>query len=207
MSILLRKELEIPVNKQVFWTDSEVALGCIRNLSKRFKLLVANRAVLIKDHSDKSQWHYISSKQNPVDYASRGTDVCDDDNVKRWYLGPQFLWEPETTWDDNKIIPQVNEKDPELKKEFIVCVATKSVGVWKALENRIPDWSRMVRVVALVIKFKEILLSKINQHSIIRNIKCVTLLNTSLLEEAKTRLIKMVQQQSFKDELQCLKSV
>ena len=94
-----------------------------------------------------------------------------------------------------------------MKKEFVVCVATKSVGVWKALENRIPDWSRMVRVVALVIKFKEILLSKINQHSIIRNIKCVTLLNTSLLEEAKTRLIKMVQQQSFKDELQCLKSV
>ena len=75
MSILLRKELEIPVNKQVFWTDSEVALGCIRNESKRFKLFVANRAVLIKDHSDKSQWHYINSKQSPVDYASRGIVV------------------------------------------------------------------------------------------------------------------------------------
>ena len=27
MSILLREELEIPVNKEVFWTDSEVVLG------------------------------------------------------------------------------------------------------------------------------------------------------------------------------------
>ena len=42
MSILLRKELEIPVNKEVFWTDSEVVLGYIRNESKRFKLFVAN---------------------------------------------------------------------------------------------------------------------------------------------------------------------
>ena len=31
MSILLRKELEIPVNKEVFWTDSEAVLGYIRN--------------------------------------------------------------------------------------------------------------------------------------------------------------------------------
>ena len=97
MSILLRKELEIPVNKEVFWTDSEVVLGYIRNESKRFKLFVANRVEFIKDHSDKSQWHYISSKQNSKDYASRGIDVCNDDKVKRWYLGQQFLWEPETT--------------------------------------------------------------------------------------------------------------
>ena len=162
---------------------------------------MANRVEFIKDHSGKSQWHYISSKQNPKDYASRGIDVCNDDKVKRWYLGQQFLWEPETTWDDTKIIPLVNEKDPELKKEFVVCVATKSVDVLTALENRISDWSRMVRVVALVIKFKEILLSKINQQSIIRKVKSATLLNTSLLEEAKTRLIKMVQQRSFEDEL------
>ena len=46
--------------------------------------------------------------------------------MKRWYLGPQFLWETEVTWNDSKIIPPVNEKDPELKKEFAVCVATDS---------------------------------------------------------------------------------
>ena len=31
MSILLRKELEIPVTKEAFWTDSEVLLRYIRN--------------------------------------------------------------------------------------------------------------------------------------------------------------------------------
>ena len=72
-----------------------------------------------------------------------------------------------------------------MKKEFVLCFATKSVDVLTALENRISDWSRMVRVVALVIKFKEILLSKINQHSIIRKVKCATLLNISLLKKQK----------------------
>ena len=47
----------------------------------------------------------------------------------------------------------------------------------------------------------------INIDSIIRKVKYATLLNTSLLEEAKARLIKMVQQWSFKDELRWLKSV
>ena len=54
---------------------------------KSSNYLVANRVEFIKDHSDKSQWHYISSKQNPADYASRGIDVCTNDKVKRWYLG------------------------------------------------------------------------------------------------------------------------
>ena len=70
MSILLKKELRIPVNKEVFWTYSEVVLGYISNESKTFKLFVADRVELIKDYLDKGQWHYISSKQNPVDYAS-----------------------------------------------------------------------------------------------------------------------------------------
>ena len=104
MSILLKKELEILVNKEVFWTNSEVVLGYIRNEQKRFTIFVANRFELTKGHSDESHWHYISSKQNPADYASREIDVCNDDKVKRWFLGPQVLWEPEAAWVDNKII-------------------------------------------------------------------------------------------------------
>ena len=50
MSILLKKELEILVNKEVFWTDIEVVLGCIRNELKRLKIFVASSVELIKDH-------------------------------------------------------------------------------------------------------------------------------------------------------------
>ena len=96
---------------------------------------MANRVELIKYHLDEFHWHDISSEQNPADYTSKRIVVCNDDKVKRWYLGPQFFWEPEATWDDNKIIPPVNEMDPELKKEFVVCLTTKLVDFLTALKN------------------------------------------------------------------------
>ena len=41
--ILLKKEIQILVNKEVFWTDSEMILGYIREESKRFKIFMANK--------------------------------------------------------------------------------------------------------------------------------------------------------------------
>ena len=52
ISVLLKKELQIPIKKEIFWTDSEVVLAYIRNEAKRFKIFVANRIELIKHHSD-----------------------------------------------------------------------------------------------------------------------------------------------------------
>ena len=43
ISVLLKKELQIRIKKEMFWTDSEVVLAYIRNEAKRFKIFVANR--------------------------------------------------------------------------------------------------------------------------------------------------------------------
>ena len=82
ISVLLKKELQIPIKKEIFWTDSEVVLVHNRNEAKSFKFFVANRIELIKQHSDEYQWFYISSKQNPADHASRGIDICNQNKVK-----------------------------------------------------------------------------------------------------------------------------
>ena len=37
-------------DKEIFWTDSEVTLGCIRDESKKFKIFVANK--VIQEHSE-----------------------------------------------------------------------------------------------------------------------------------------------------------
>ena len=50
-------------------------------------------------------------------------------------------------------------------------------------------------------------MSKINQRGIIRKVKYTTLLDTSLLQEAKTKLVKMVEQRSFKHEFRWFKVV
>ena len=46
-------------------------IGYLRNTQKRFKVFVAKRVQQIKESSDVLQWHFIPSKMNPADYASR----------------------------------------------------------------------------------------------------------------------------------------
>ena len=40
MSALLKRELQMNYDKEIFWTDSEVTLGYINNESKKFKILL-----------------------------------------------------------------------------------------------------------------------------------------------------------------------
>jgi len=90
LSTILRKELDITVTEEHFWTDSEIVLAYLANDQKRFHIYVANRIRLIKTSSDVKQWHHISSIENPADIASRGMS-CSKLNMSMWFTGPSFL--------------------------------------------------------------------------------------------------------------------
>jgi len=49
---LTRKELELPLNSSYFWVDSTAVLYCIRNITKRFPVFVANRLAAIENHTN-----------------------------------------------------------------------------------------------------------------------------------------------------------
>ena len=55
ISAPLKRELQMNCDKEIFWTGSEVTLGYITNLSKKFKIFVANRIELIREHSEAEQ--------------------------------------------------------------------------------------------------------------------------------------------------------
>ena len=86
ISQLIKRELElnhVTSIREHFWTDRQVALGYVNNESKRFKVFVANRVQLIHDNSNTNQWHYVDTKSNPADDASRGLDVTNTKKVQR----------------------------------------------------------------------------------------------------------------------------
>ena len=115
---MLRKELIIHSKiKEYFWTDSKVVLSYINNKnSKRFKIFVTNRVQLIKENSDVSHWMYIESKFNLADDASHGLSPTNQERVKRWVKGPEFLWKDESSWvnQGHKEALELNEDDPEV---------------------------------------------------------------------------------------------
>ena len=55
ISALLKRELQINYDKEIFWTDSEVTLGYIKKESKKFKIFVANKIELIREHYEAEQ--------------------------------------------------------------------------------------------------------------------------------------------------------
>ena len=72
ISKFIQEELQYSINRENFWTDSQVVLGYLQNESKRFKVFVASRIQIIKEHSYVSQWQNVTSIDNPADHASRG---------------------------------------------------------------------------------------------------------------------------------------
>ena len=119
-------ELQIPIDKVSFWTDSMTVIRYIANESKRFHTYVANRVAFIREESSPFQWRYINSKSNPADEASRGVtaDVFVHDG--RWLKGPVFLLTTECEWAHHvQESAKLTENDPEIKQEpksFAVCV-------------------------------------------------------------------------------------
>ena len=84
---------------------------------------MANRVQLIRDKSNTNQWHYVDTKSNPADDASRGLDVTNTKKAHRWYNGPAFLWQPEESWSLKKdSCPSLDESEPEIKHEVKVNV-------------------------------------------------------------------------------------
>ena len=72
ISVSLREELEYDQITEVFYTDSQVVLGYIKNDARRFHVFVANRVQQIRDNSSPDQWKYIETSKNPADESSRG---------------------------------------------------------------------------------------------------------------------------------------
>ena len=70
ISKMLKNELDIHVDDEIFWTDSKVVLGYINRDVRWFKVFVANRVQQIRDHTSPKQWHYVESSSNPADDAS-----------------------------------------------------------------------------------------------------------------------------------------
>ena len=56
---MLRKELEVPISRSVFWTDNTSVLRYMKNEDKRFHTFVSNRLIVIHDGSTPDQRRYV----------------------------------------------------------------------------------------------------------------------------------------------------
>ena len=132
-------DLKWPVN-EVFWSDSKIVLGQIKNSQKKFEMYILNRVETILENSQSEQWRYVESKDNPADDGSRGVQS------ERWLNGPEFLLGSLDS--DSEVI--INEPESE-----------ESICLSAAGETRIPeelkiirDWYTTVKVWAWILRWR-----------------------------------------------------
>ncbi|XP_015747609.1 PREDICTED: uncharacterized protein LOC107327381 [Acropora digitifera] len=113
LSHVIRDELDLTVNKVIYWTDSTSVLKCIKNETKRFHTFESNRLTIIHDGSTPQQWRYVNREDNPADDGSKGLKLDVLTKNDRWLTGPKFLWEEEECWPAMVEIPILKDDDPE----------------------------------------------------------------------------------------------
>ncbi|KAM9709232.1 uncharacterized protein ACNS7B_023621 [Menidia menidia] len=184
VSKLLREELDLKIDAEYFWTDSQVVLGYIKNEARRFHVFVANRIQRIRDVTDPNQWFYIETSQNPADHASRGLKVADL-MASDWLRGPKFLWEQKIV--TNPTTPELLIGDPEVK--VLKTDVVQEDDLVKRLA-RFSDWVTCLNAIARI------------QRLAHRDIS-----GPVTVEERKKAalvLIKVAQQEAFGEELKLL---
>ena len=164
ISKMLKNELDIHVDDEIFWTDSKVVLGYINGDVRRFKVFVANRVQQIRDHTSPKQWHYVESSSNPADDASRGLDSKKKDQRKRWFDGPSFLWSRKQCWLEKFQLEEVSDEDPEVRKVVKVNFSNiQGSSMLSRLQEITSSWIKMKRIMALIMVTKGVWLNRINK--------------------------------------------
>ena len=190
----VRKELELDVQRVTFWTDSMIVLNYIRNETRRFQTYVANRVTEIREQTTPDQWRHCPGKDNPADDASRGLDTPEYLKNQRWLKGPEFLWNAKENWPENKF-EEVSVQDLEVKREVYLTAPERRSSVGE-LTRRYSNWTVLLRRVAWLVKFTEWIKS--------RHVK-EKFLTTEDLENAKSKVARIVQREAFPEEIKNLK--
>ena len=201
-SNLIRTELDLPVDRIVFWTDSLTVIQYIKNKTRRFHRFVATRLGEIHEHTMPDQWHHVPGILNPADDGSRGMPIETLHPGCRWWTGPEFLWQTEEHWPHHEV-GDVLEND----KEVITPRASQSITATAGfsldeLLGKFSSWPKLVRTVAWIMRFLQFVRSKcgvpaISNHGRIRLTEMLT---------ASRAIIKRVQRQYFQEELEALES-
>ena len=89
----------------------------------------------------------------------------------------------------------MDESDPEIKHEVKVNVTrTCSDSVLAWLEETMSDWTRMERIIGVILKYVQLLKQKLSPPSDVLTAKHSGVVDFELLEKASIKIIKMVQQ-------------
>lgn len=129
------------------WSDSTIVLGWIYSQSL-FQVFVSNRLARIRDVTMPTQWHHISTSENPADLISRGISASNIFHSVLWWKGPTWLSEDQNNWPSFRI--PVVDSLPEVRNIKLVL---HNVQLVNSLFDRFSNWTSLFRVTGWLLRF------------------------------------------------------
>lgn len=193
------------------WTDSTTVLAWLSDNPARWDVFVGNRTASILEDFPRNHWLYVRSKNNPADIPSRGLGPIALVKLKSWWHGPEWLYDE--TWRQEALhIPNCNNEVVEhaRRKETSHYNTTIKLENWMDnLLNRISKWSKLVRIVAFVLRAKEIFKNKARRNGKKLNpisIKHIPPISTAEFTNGRNKILNHVQALFFHSEIKKLKT-
>ncbi|XP_018397196.1 PREDICTED: uncharacterized protein LOC108775361 [Cyphomyrmex costatus] len=189
--------LPFTVDATYLWTDSSIVLCWLRSCSRQWTPFVVNRISEIQSITNIKVWRHVPSQENPADLLSRGImpDVLQKSDL--WWTGPTWLKLDEAFW------PSENFSSSQIElpeRRVTVLLAETKVKNQLDIFNRFSKLSTLVRVIAFCQRFARNCKLKRAHDSGNKN-NVIPQLSVDELEESQLTLIKLVQRDSFKAEL------
>jgi hypothetical protein len=185
-------------DKTYCWCDSTIVLAWLDSPPNRWKTFIANRVAQINEFIPNATWHYVSSKENPADCASRGISPSELKSHKLWWNGPPFLYkfecishEPTCTKDAEIEIKREERKITSLMTQ------TKEEPKNCDLLQKYSSLSKLKRVTAYCFRFMQNCKLPANERN-------RGFLTASELKYALMFWVKETQAESFSAELEAL---
>lgn len=187
------KEHSLNVARRILWSDSTTVISWICSESRRYKPFVAHRISEILDSTRPADWRWLPTKLNVADETTRMKNNVDFSSDARWFKGPQFLYSNEEDWPEDNT--QQNEKscEEELRPKFSLLVCTNTIIDF----NRFSSFLRLKRTMAWVLRIVQ------RRKKKDTGTNCLTVAE---LKDAENCLCRLVQEESFANEIEALNS-
>ena len=153
-------ELDMKIDRSLFWSDSQAVLNYIRSEKGRFQTFVSNRVSLIRSLSKVDDWRFVPTQLNPADILSRGSKTIKSFiKFDEWKFGPQFLTASEEHWPTQPNQLKNREDDVEVVSVSAHAVKLEENPALKLLDST-SDWNKLVLRVATYHRLGKILLKR-----------------------------------------------
>ncbi|XP_055604687.1 uncharacterized protein LOC129752921 [Uranotaenia lowii] len=191
MANYIQENHQLSISQRFYWTDSSTVLHWIHADARKYHSYIACRIGEILTSTNLNEWRWVSSRDNVADEATKwGHGPCFEES-SRWFHAPEFLWELESTWPEQKW--QAVNVQEELRSSCFHHQTSKELLVDY---TRFSKWERIHRTIAYVFR----ICTRKEDDQVIP----LEYLKQEHLKKAELELIRIIQRETFHDEIAVL---